>query len=83
MNSKQFQILKTIYYSTLEFKFCQLKASTFKQGKKFYQRVKELEQAGLIIVVRERGEPSLYRITDTGLNFVLSNITTTQIFQPA
>jgi chromosome segregation and condensation protein ScpB len=38
-----------------------------KQGKRFYQRVKNLEENGIIQVFREVGEPNLYRLTDLGL----------------
>ncbi len=83
MNNKTFQILKRIYYNTLENKFCKLNAKSFKQGKKFYGRVKLLENMGYILVVREKGEDNLYRITDTGLKQVMDDISYSQIFQPA
>ena len=83
MNNKQFQILKTIYFNTLEYRYCKLKSSSLKQGKKIYQRVKDLEKMGYILVIREKGESNLYRLTDAGLKQVVDDITYSQIFQPA
>lgn len=82
MNSKQFQILKTIYYNTLEKRYCNIKSESLNQGKKFYKRVKELENMGHILVFREPGESNLYRLTDAGLLHVVSNIPYPQIMKP-
>lgn len=82
MNNKQFQILKTIYFNTLEFRYCKLNASSLKQGKKIYRRVKDLERMGYIIVIREKGQSNLYRLTDAGLKQVVDDITYSQIFEP-
>lgn len=82
MNSKQFQIVKTIYYNTLEKRYCVIKMESLNQGKRFYKRIKELEQMGYILVSRESGEPNLYRLTDAGLLHVVSNIPYPQILKP-
>lgn len=67
ISKKEFRIMKSIYFKTTSERFCILPWKDMKQGKRFYQRVKNLEKNGIIQVFREVGEPNLYRLTDLGL----------------
>jgi len=76
MNNKKIAILKTIFDSTTQSKVCMLDASSFKQGKKIYRRIKELEKDELIFVFRSKGEPNLYRMSDKGVKYLIESTNT-------
>ena len=67
ISKKEFRIMKSIYFKTTSERFCTIQWKEIGQGKRFYQRVKNLEENGIIQVFREVGEPNLYRLTDLGL----------------
>jgi predicted transcriptional regulator len=53
---------------------CFLDVTSFKQGKRVYQRIKYLENEGYILIIRDKGVRNIYRITQKGVNFVMGVI---------
>jgi predicted transcriptional regulator len=53
---------------------CFLDVPSFKQGKRFYERIKYLENEGYILIIRDKGVRNIYRITQKGVNFVMGVI---------
>lgn len=74
MTAKHFLILRTIFYSTMDLNRCFLNLSSFKQGKRVYQRIKYLENEGYISIIRDRGMRNIYKITGKGVDFVMLKI---------
>jgi hypothetical protein len=74
MTAKHFIILKSIFYSTMDLNRCFLDVTSFKQGKRVYQRIKYLENEGYILIIRDKGVRNIYRITQKGVNFVMGVI---------
>lgn len=74
MTAKHFLILRSIFYSTMDLNRCHLDLTTFKQGKRVYQRIKYLENEGFISIIRDRGMRHIYRITKKGVDCVMLNI---------
>lgn len=74
MTAKHFTILKTVFYSTMDLNRTFLDVTSFKQGKRVYERIKYLENEGYITIIRDRGLRNIYRITGKGVNFVMLKI---------
>lgn len=74
MTPKHFTILKTVFYSTMDLNRTFLDVTSFKQGKRVYQRIKYLENEGYITIIRDKGLRNIYRITNKGVNFVMLSL---------
>lgn len=74
MTPKHFTILKTVFYSTMDLNRTFLDVTSFKQGKRVYQRIKYLENEGYITIIRDKGLRNIYRITSKGVNFVMLSL---------
>lgn len=74
MTNKHFIILRTIFYSTMDLNRCFLDVTSFNQGKRIYERIKYLENEGYITIIRDKGLRNIYRITQKGVNCVMTVI---------
>jgi len=75
------EILEYIFQHTTTRRYCQIDPIECGFGKRFYQRVKDLEQSNMIRVDREKGQPSLYAITDNGINLLEQGYLNRKIIQ--
>jgi len=67
MTTKQKSILKTLFQRTNGKVSTTLFPNEISQHKRFYERIRTLEQEGYLIVFRSKGEPSKYLLTDKGI----------------
>ena len=75
------EILEYIFQHTTTRRYWQIDPIECGFGKRFYQRVKDLEQSNMIRVDREKGQPSLYAITDNGINLLEQGYLNRKIIQ--